>query len=361
MFVSAADLHLREDFLACLPEVRGDAHHSYRQIIDYCIKHEAKALVLAGDVFDGQPSSLDVYVFLEGVMNLKAHDIAVYAIQGQHGHSRFSWANVHPHVIDLNLVNEPHEIEPGVFIDGYDILPPDELQRALKKVKKQTNVLALHQMAKGCMPDIAGHQTWDYDPEWCPSNVALVLLGDYHDQWQTTTNGGKTFQIYNGSTHMRAINERPDKRFLRVDYDKDGGFTVTPIALATRVFVERTANDREQAEALYKVIAEFPEQTLARLNYDGDIEGFEEACRAAGPKVHFYFRRFSKEAVNPDTYDVDKLREISLRGCLDQMVDREKDAEFHGFATALLGAENPEEVLEVYKVKLTGAACESKE
>jgi DNA repair exonuclease SbcCD nuclease subunit len=362
--VSTADLHLREDFLACLPEVRGDAYHSYRQIIDYCLKEGAQALVLAGDVFDGQPSSMDVHVFLEGVMKLKEKDIVVCAIQGQHGHGRLPWTSIHPCVIDLNLVNDPHEIEPGVFIDGYDIRPPDELKKVLKKVKKKTNVLALHQMAKGCLPDIEGVQNWDYDPEWCPDHVRLVLLGDYHDQWQTYTNNDQTFQIYNGSCHMRAINERADKRFLRIDYDTSGDkpmFQVTSVPLTTRPFFEITVRDQDEASNYFALLKDYPAQSLARVTYDGNIDGFEEACRVNGPEVHFHFKRFSKEAVDPNTYDVDKLREISMRGCLDQMVDRKVDAEFHGFTTALLGAEKPETVLDAYKAKLTGASCESKE
>jgi DNA repair exonuclease SbcCD nuclease subunit len=351
MFVSASDLHLREDMLASLPGVRGDAYESYRQIIQHCIDVGASALVLAGDVFDRQPSSRDVSVFLDGVLKLRDENIKVYAIQGQHGYDNLSWTSIHPYVIDLNLASEPQQIEPGVFVTGFDIQTPDELQKKLKKLKKTTNVLVLHQMAKGCIPDIAGVSNWDYDPEWTPAYVQLVLLGDYHNQWETFTNEGKTRHIYHGSTYLRAVNERVDKRFFEVSF-VDGKFQVTFVPLQTRPFHEFTVKKAEDVDATFERLAACTAESLVLMSYDPEArDKFEHTCREKFPALHFYFKRISQELLNPEVYDVDKLREISLQGCLDQLVNREADAKFHGFMLSLLGAENAQEVLNTYRTK----------
>jgi len=359
MFVSAADLHLREDFLASLPGVVGDAYRSWEQIYSYAIKEKASGLVLAGDIFDGPPSSKDVAQFLRGAHTLRGAGIKIYAIQGQHGRAKLPWTSIDPtnSVINLDLVDEPHLIEEGVFISGYDALPPDELEKRLKKHKKsnKANVMVLHQMAKGCLPEIEGKQMWDYDPAWVPDPIKLVLLGDYHDRWFTHTNKDQTLHIYNGSTYMRAINERPDKRFLRVDFD-GANFKATSIELKTRPFTELFLEVEQNLKEVLRQISLQPAKALVKVTYDPDIADVEAKCRAAvkdGP-VHFYFKALSKTMVDPERFDVDKLREISMNGCLDVMVDRETDVEFHSFMVALLGNPDTQEVLDSTKARLVG-------
>jgi DNA repair exonuclease SbcCD nuclease subunit len=368
MFISCSDLHLREDFSASLPEVRRDAYSSWERIYSYAIDERASALVLVGDIFDGPPSSLDVAMFLKGVAKLKEAEVRVYAIQGQHGRAKLPWTSVDPYawVIDLNLVDEPHMIEEGVYLSGYDTLPPDELQQKLSKRKRsdKTNVMALHQLAKGCIPDIEGHQNWDYDPDWMPKSVRLVLLGDYHDQWSVYTNDGFTLHIYHGSTWMRSITERADKRFLRVELQPDGSFNVLSVRLPTRNFSEISIWTVTQLAQALRTLSNLPNETLVKITYDPDIHDLEQSCRKAVPhgvRVHFYFKPISKEAISVDSYDIEKLRQLSLTGCLDAMVSRDTEAELHSFLYALLEQHDTAEVLEHARIRLFGSGEDENE
>lgn len=346
MFVFAGDLHLAPNAWASLPQVGGDAYRSYEQIVDYCCNTPlCHALVLGGDVFDAQPPSDAVEVFLRGLAKLKAKKIDVYAIQGQHGRSRvLPWTSIDPYVTDLDCTVV--RFESGVVMAGFDNLPPVELQEKLKALPPDVNILVLHQMCRGTVPEIAGYQNWDLDPEWVPPTVRLVLLGDFHEPWVKVR--GSTLFIYSGSICMQSISEPPEKSFLTVN-----NFEVQRVPLATRPFCMLQILAAEQMEANLKVVAELVPDSLCCVKFDPRIENAEALLRAANPAIHFLLRPLSI-SMESEVVDITKLENISLEGCLSLAVDRQTDPEFHSFVLALLKAKNPREVIEAAQVKFLG-------
>lgn len=116
-----------------------------------------------------------------------------------------------PHVV--HLAGQPVRDLQNVCFTGFDQSTPVDLKRNLENLDSSVNLLVLHQLCKGTVPDIEGQQTWDLDPEWVPEHVKLVLMGDYHIMW-TCTNTKGTQLIYPGSTAVQAIDESDQKYFL---------------------------------------------------------------------------------------------------------------------------------------------------
>lgn len=352
MFVFAADLHLAPGAWVSMPQLSGDSYRSFNQIIDFCVraKHECKALVLGGDVFDAQPPSDAVATFLRGLEFLKKAGIPVLAIQGQHGWAKLPWPSVDPYVTDLN--QKLIELEPGVRVFGLDHRPPQELKEALEAVPKDANVLVLHQMVRGCVPDIEGRQNWDLDPEWIPEQVKLTLLGDFHQPW-TKVRSNASEMLYSGSTQMQSVDEPAEKSFVRVHSDLKWG----RIPLATRPFRSYTISSTEMLAEAIASVKELEPDTLVLVRYDATVPNVVKELEAANDQVHLMPRIYMLPAQNSAVeVDLEKLREISLRSCLDLAVKREDDPELHSFVAGLLEAKDPKAFLEGMQTKMTQPA-----
>ncbi len=53
--VIAADTHEDEIVLRSRPEIRGDAHHGLKQVVDVTEEHEVDTVIIAGDVTECEP------------------------------------------------------------------------------------------------------------------------------------------------------------------------------------------------------------------------------------------------------------------------------------------------------------------
>ena len=361
MFISASDTHLSETIYVGLPQMRGDSYRSFAQICDHAVATQATALVLAGDVFDGQPSPLDVECFLHNLGNLKRAKIKVYAIQGQHGHDeKLPWTSIDRYVIDLN--NKVFEIEPGVFCAGFDTLPPNELQHELSKLDPKVNLLVLHQMARYVFGERDGEQAWNFDPQWVPNTVKLVLLGDYHNPIQLTRGArDKCPMLYHGSTCMQSIDEDPAKSFLEVKFERsmplldkpDAGqekFIWKQILLQTRPFQSHTIMTADALSAASSCVEKAEPDSLVHIKYDPRVGTVESDLRKANDRCHFLFRLLPiKDVV--DMPSIENLKDISLETCLAAAVDPATDPEFYSFVLVLLQSKKPKETLEALKAK----------
>ncbi len=352
MFVFAADLHLAPGAWVSMPQVHGDSYHSWHQIVDYCLNHqeECRALVLGGDVFDAQPPSEAVAEFLRGLDFLKKAKIPVLAIQGQHGWAKLPWPSVDPYVTDLN--QKKYLVQDGLTLFGLDHLPPQELKDALEAVPADANILVLHQMVRGCVPDIEGRQNWDLDPEWVPDQIRLTLLGDYHEPWQHVRSNASEM-YYPGSTQMQSIDEPAEKSFIRVDE----GFRVSRIPLKTRPFRSYTISSAEMLAEAVRSVSELEPDTLVLARYDASIPNVVKELEKANDQIHLMPRIYVLPTqAGQIEVDLEKLREISLRSCLDLAVKAEDDPELHSFLAGLLEAKDPKAYLAGVQLKLTGAS-----
>ena len=92
-FVHAADLHLDSPFQGVrnnAPDDIATALHestfaAYERIIDLCIREEAQALLVAGDIYDGADRSLRAQLrFIEGLKKLDEAGIQSFVCHGNH-------------------------------------------------------------------------------------------------------------------------------------------------------------------------------------------------------------------------------------------------------------------------------------
>jgi DNA repair exonuclease SbcCD nuclease subunit len=348
----AADLHMDPLIWRNLPNVLNDSHDSWKQIVKQAIERKVDAVILGGDVFDRHPPSETVRCFLEGVWKLKHAQIPILAIQGQHGRShKLAWSSLDPYVQDLDaatFVTVPLNAtatERDFRIAGIDNLPPAQLKERLSALKPEVNVLVVHQMIRGMVPSFGGREIWDMDPDWVPNHVKLVLAGDYHSPVARTFKGIK-FK-YNGSTVTRSIDE-PDEKFFHI---VDDDFGIEPVKLSTRTIKRYLLMSDTDVEEVGKVLAELPllpDGAVAYIRHHPRISNLETCCRAANPKVNFLFRPMiiRTEMVKNEAAPVAK---VSLRGCLDRLLEREKDPFLYDFIVDLLASESPAETVAVHR------------
>lgn len=336
--VISGDWHLARRAWASLPAVQGDAYRSAQQIFHYCAESNddgPTALILAGDVFDTvSPPPDAVECFLRGVDKMQELGIPVYAIQGQHGrYDELPWPSIHPHVINLST-QEPVAIWPGqpFRIAGFDTTSPDVLPSKLEVVPKDVAMLIMHQMLRGTVPDLEGRQTWDFDPEWVPGHVKHVFLGDYHKAVTLKSSRGTEF-VYTGAINMQSVDEEPEKSFVVYEF-KTRAWRRVP--LSTRPFVSYTCYHAENIGKLLESLSELDPETLVLLKYDPRVPDVEKLAREANDSVHYIFRVVPVQDVVEGAASLESLKDVSLAGCLDQLVNREEDPEFHSFVLSLL-------------------------
>ena len=330
MFICAADTHLQVSAWSGHQELAGDSLKSFGQIVDHTVNSKAKALVLPGDILDcNRPSSAVVNFLLQQLAKLRACEVPVYFVQGQHCRAEPCWLQV---VEDPNVIRlTPElavELEKGVVLSGADHMPAEQLQETLKKIPKKVTHLVLHQMLKPLMG-------WNMDLEWVPEHVKLVLLGDYHRKFSLDK------AHYPGSTCMQAIDEPADKYFFEVT-----GTKVKPIQLNTRPFMACVVTNEDELSKMAQDVMEFKGNevgnplVLIRCGFEAE-KVFEEA-KKSNPEAIIMLRALptNKEqvAVSVDT--------PTLEGCLDAVIDSGKEPELRSFLVELMAAPDARDVIE---------------
>lgn len=342
--VFCSDLHIASHAWKSLPQVCGDSYRSYEQIVDYCLNNKVDVLVLGGDVFDAAPQSTDVECFLRGVNKLQEAKIPVLAIQGQHGRNRaLPWTSITPYVIDLNAI--PYYDCQGTLIAGCDNMSPDEVKEWCSKLDKNVQIVTLHQLARGTVPEVQGKQGWDLDLDWLPDHVGLALLGDYHEPWEFKSKS--LLALYNGSICMQSVTEPPEKSFLTFNEK----LKIKRIPLKTRPFVKFVITDSAQIKDCICALENAENETLTLIKYDARCEGVNVIADSA-KHVHKMFRPLPFERVGGTQQDLSKLQDVSLDGCLGLAVDRQLDEELYSFVLSLLKSKDPKSTVEAHKVKI---------
>lgn len=343
----AADLHMGHMWKGFLEKLE-DSHDSWRQIVDLAVDEKVDGVVLGGDVFDRQPMPETVRAFLEGVWKLRDKGIPIYAIQGQHARGRnLAWSSIDPYVVDLAAQSV---LGIGKFnITGLDNMSPNELKEMLGAIHPSVNVLVLHQMMRGMVPNFGGHELWDCDTDWIPDHVKLVLLGDYHSPVEQTVRN--TFYKYNGSTVLCAIDE-PKKKFCHIVTDD---FKIRALELKVRPaerFLILTESEEKVSELL-EAVKNMPAGAIVYVKHHPNIAALEDRCREVNRKVHLIMRpaTLHEEIVGTEEH---KIESITLRNCLDELLKKEQNPFLYDFLVALLTAQgSPSDVIAQYREKCT--------
>jgi hypothetical protein len=357
--VFVADTHIAATTWKRTPGVYGDSYQAFEQIVAYCADHKDRvaALVLGGDIFDAKPDSTDVYCFLKGVRLLAKLGVKIVAIQGQHGRNReLPWTSIDPYVSWLHGANAV-ELPGPIHITGFDNMPPDELEVALKGLSPSVDVLVLHQKCKGCLPDMGEQVNWDFDPAWVPPHVKVVLMGDVHKPWETTN--GKLHCIYSGSTCMQDIGETPDKSFLVMQLE--GTLPIRREPIKNRPFVSFLLHTEAEFALALEKIAKLEPDTLVLVKHDSRIVDIERRLAAINNKVHYLMRLLPldiESSANTEAVEEMPIEKVTLRGCLNSAVDPFKEPRLNALLAQLLESKDPPVTLSEFKKRMINGELE---
>lgn len=295
-FAFTGDTHLTRSVWVKHPDLFGDAHESFRQIIDQCLAMRIP-LVLLGDIFDSaNPEAEDVVFFSQQMERMARQQLMVFYIKGNHDDTPVGWPAVHPWPI--HMVGGTYCLGP-FHVVGLDYHKYGELAPALQAVPIEypLDFLCTHQAWSEIMR--IGHADGSLTQV---HRATRVLTGDYHvnGMWTAVNAQGQPLQAWSpGSIAMQALNEPPVKFFGLVSEDR-GQAVVSNLPLQTRPFFDIrlptvdmldqfvtyvTGGQMVVPPGLPEVIA----KPIVRVRYSTDIpDAYDRIMAACGTQFHLF-------------------------------------------------------------------------
>lgn len=272
-FVHTADLHLDSPLRSLamrnsdLAELIGDAtRQALVAIVDLCIDEQVDALIIAGDLYDGDQTSMKTARFLASQMQrLHEASIATFIIRGNHDPlSRITQELILPPSVTVfggrsHVVDIAHG-DLALSIHGLSFAKPHAPESLLEKYHRPApdavNIGIMHTSLAGApghdlyapckASDLHG---WGFD-YWA--------LGHVHVRAQ---HAGEHMVVMPGMPQGRDINEGGEKTVTLVTVNDDRGITVEERPTSIAQF-ERVQVDLSSAET-WREVAELIEQGMA--------------------------------------------------------------------------------------------------
>ncbi|CDX57713.1 Metallophosphoesterase [Mesorhizobium plurifarium] len=282
-FVHTADIHLDSPLRSLalrnseLAELVGDAsRQAFTAIVDLCLAERVDALVIAGDLYDGDQTSMKTARFLAAQMaRLHQAGVRVYMIRGNHdAMSRITKQLVLPDTVTIFGGRCQSVIQPGAGLDvafhGLSFASPKAAESLLPKYagpqEGAANVGLMHTSLAGS----PGHDVY------APCSVA-DLHGHGFDYW--ALGHIHVRQVYSGASTLvmpgipqgRDINEAGEKSVTLVTIRDDRSVEIeerlTSVAQFDRVSVDLTGV-LEWSEAIVRIRAGLEQsREVARSRY----------------------------------------------------------------------------------------------
>lgn len=291
-FIHTADIHLDSPLRSLamrnsdLAELVGNAtREALVAIVDMCLEERVDALIIAGDLYDGDQTSMKTARFLAGQLHrLHGADIETYIIRGNHDAlSRITQELILPPSVKLfGRRAETVELRRGnlnVAIHGLSFAEPHAYESLLPKyrppVSDAANIGIMHTSLAGA----PGHDLY------APCNVS-DLHGWGYDYWALghvhlrSQHAGEQTVVMPGMPQGRDINEAGEKTVSLVTINDDRSIVVeerlTSIAQFERITVDLTpvATWRDAVDLIERAFAKARERTrsqhlVGRLRLDG--------------------------------------------------------------------------------------------
>lgn len=271
-FVHTADLHLDSPLRSLamrngdLAELVGDAtRQALTAIVDLCIDEQVDALIIAGDLYDGDQTSMKTARFLAGQMQrLNEAGIGTFIIRGNHDAlSRITQELILPPTVTVfggrsHAVDLAHG-DLALSIHGLSFAKPHAPESLLEKYRRPApdavNIGIMHTSLAGA----PGHD--HYAPckasdlhDW---GFDYWALGHVHVRAQ---HAGERMVIMPGMPQGRDINESGEKTVTLVTVNDDRSLRVEERATSIAQF-ERIHVDLSSATT-WREAAEFIEEGL---------------------------------------------------------------------------------------------------
>jgi DNA repair exonuclease SbcCD nuclease subunit len=272
-FVHTADIHLDSPLRSLslrnrsLAELIGDStRQALITIVDLCIAEQVDALLIAGDLYDGDQTSMKTARFLAAQMQRLAEaGIAVHTIRGNHDAlSRITQELILPPSVKVYSGRaEAIEVEKGglgIAIHGLSFARPQAPESLLPKYRPplpdRINIGIMHTSLAGA----PGHDVY------APCSLADLQASGF-DYWalghihQRSQYAGRTTVVMPGMPQGRDINEAGPKSVSLVTVHDDCSVTVeerlTSIAEFARVAVDLSATTTwfDVVESIEKAVA----------------------------------------------------------------------------------------------------------
>jgi DNA repair exonuclease SbcCD nuclease subunit len=230
-FVHAADLHLDSPMRglvryegAPLAAMRAATRRAFENLVDLCLEEEAKFLLLAGDVYDGNWKDYGTGLFFSAQLSrLRAADIPVVLIRGNHDAASQITKHLRlpPHVHELSVkAPESYEIPcTGVWVHGQGFATravTDDLAAGFPSAKRGAlNIGLLHTSAGGR----EGHENY------APCRVETLVAKGY-DYWalghvhQREVLSENPYIVFPGNLQGRHARETGAKGATLVTFDE---------------------------------------------------------------------------------------------------------------------------------------------
>ncbi|RWA81749.1 DNA repair exonuclease [Mesorhizobium sp.] len=269
-FIHTADIHLDSPLRSLalrnseLAELVGDAsRQAFIAVVDLCLAERVDALVIAGDLYDGDQTSMKTARFLASQMTrLHQAGVRVYMIRGNHdAMSRITKQLVFPDTVTIFGGRCQSVVQPGSGVDvtfhGLSFASPKASESLLPKYagprEGVANIGIMHTSLAGSL----GHDVY------APCSVA-DLHGHGFDYW--ALGHIHVRQVYSGASTLvmpgipqgRDINEAGEKSVTLVTIRDDRSVEIeerlTSVAQFERVNVDLTGSS-EWNEAIVRIRA----------------------------------------------------------------------------------------------------------
>ena len=278
-FVHTADLHLDSPLRSLalrnsdLAELVGDAsRQAFAAIVRLCIDEQVNALMIAGDLYDGDQTSMKTARFLASQMQrLHEAGIATFVIRGNHDAlSRITQELILPPSVTVfggrSHAVEVRHVDLALSVHGLSFAKPQAPESLLEKyhrpVPDTVNIGIMHTSVAGA----PGHDL--YAP--CK---AVDLHGWGFDYWALghihtrTEHAGDRKVIMPGMPQGRDINESGEKTVSLITVNDDRSLTIeerpTSIAQFERIPVDLSSANtwRQAADLIEQVMSVARDQT----------------------------------------------------------------------------------------------------
>ena len=318
--IHTSDIHLDSPLTSRLSPLRArerkrELTASFRAIIDDAVRIDAKAIIIAGDLFDNERVSIST---LEAVMGFieKAEGITFFYLPGNHEKDRLTASAVAiPENLKIFGEDWTYFRLGNVTVAGKTKITADAFSDLMLS-EDGVNIVTLHGVLcdRTDSPDKIGIRDLSELP------IDYMALGHYHTYSETKlTNRAKA--VYSGTPEGRGFDEAGDKGYVIIDTDTLHT-THTFVKRAFRTLhiipVDISGLDREIEieNRVAHAISQIQSRDLVRVRLVGEYEpGLRrdtESLTERFSSAFFYFevKDESRLRISPDDYKNDK----SLKG-----------------------------------------------
>lgn len=209
-----SDLHIDSPLTTNLPadkakERKGELAASFGRLVDYAKKESVSAVIIAGDLFDGDTVSFSAReIFISALKS--AQEMRFFICTGNHDGESFLRSLNLPNVTVFGKEWKYFDLG-GVTITGLSFCAYDNLLSELSLDKNSLNIVALHGVAalSGGGENINLNLLKN-------KNVNYLALGHYHDYNLYPLDKSGVY-CYSGCLEGRGYDEKGEKGFVLLD------------------------------------------------------------------------------------------------------------------------------------------------